>query len=351
MSRSVGKIDKATLQSIFAKKTGAQSTRVRQGPAFGVDTALIDLGDDKGLVVASDPMSYIPSLGAKESAYLSVVLTANDIATSGFLPEYAQFVLNLPHTLMTSDLEEYWHYIHFFCKEFGISITGGHTGFDDIGKTTLAGGGTMFAHVQLKEVKSAAFAKGGEVLIQTKTAAFSSSAILAKSFSNYVQKQLGDEKQRLLADSFYEMDVLKEVQILKENPSLLASISAMHDVTEGGVLGAVYELCAASGLGVEVFAENILLREAQKEICQLFEIDPLRSVGAGSLLISCQKEQAAKIIDVLKTKGIEAAVIGELNPDTEGKILSGPQKREELIYEEEDPYWNAFFKAMNQGLK
>src|SRR5699024_4316105 len=252
MSRSLGKIDKATLQRVFTKKTGAQSKKVRQGPAFGVDAAIIAWDTDNGMAIASDPLSYIPALGIKESAYLSVVLTANDVATSGFLPQFAQFVLNLPHTLTASDLEEYWHFIHGFCKEFGIAITGGHTGFDDMGKTTLAGGATLFAQIQLKEVKSASFAKAGEVLIQTKTAALSSSAILAKSFPNYVQKQLGVEKQRLLADSFYEMDILKEVQILKENPSLFTSISAMHDVTEGGVLGAVYELCAASQVGVEV---------------------------------------------------------------------------------------------------
>lgn len=350
MSRSLGKIDKATLQCVFTKKTGAQSEKVRQGPAFGVDTAIVALEDDKGMAIASDPLSYIPALGIKESAYLSVVLTANDVATSGFLPQFAQFVLNLPHTLTASVLKEYWHSIHAFCEEFGIAITGGHTGFDNMGKTTLAGGATMFAQVSLNEVKSAAFAKAGQVLVQTKTAALSSAAILAKSFPKYVQKRIGAKKQRLLADSFYEMDILKEVQVLKEIPSLFNSISAMHDVTEGGVLGAIYELCTASRVGVEVFTENILLGEAQKEMCRLFEIDPLRSVGAGSLLISCQKEQSVKIINVLKTAGIEAAVIGELKEEKEGKKWRTPQGREELIYEEEDPYWKAFFEATNRGL-
>src|SRR5690625_3784443 len=154
MSRSLGKIEIKDLQEVVLRRTGAFSENVQQGPAFRVDTAIIQVGNGKGIVVASDPLSYIPALGLKESAFLSVILTANDVATSGFLPQYAQFILNLPHTMTASELEAYWEHIHYFCKEFGISITGGHTGFDNLGTSTLAGGGSMFVEVDLREVES-----------------------------------------------------------------------------------------------------------------------------------------------------------------------------------------------------
>src|SRR5699024_8624591 len=117
--------------------------KVLQGPRFGVDTALIKTGEKTGLVAASDPTSLVPSLGMKDSAWLSVILTANDVATSGFLPEYAQFVFNFPTAMKNEELEEYWHHIHLFCKKAGIAITGGHTGFSNTGPTTISGSVTM----------------------------------------------------------------------------------------------------------------------------------------------------------------------------------------------------------------
>src|SRR5690625_2431733 len=145
--KTLGKINQQTINHIFPDKAGSKSDKVIQGPAFGVDTACIDLRNGKVLVTASDPLSILPNLGMKASAWLSVHLIANDVATSGQGPQFAQFVLNLPDTLGKTKYLEYWNYMHLFCKEIGVSITGGHTGFSDIGNSTLAGGGTMFSVV------------------------------------------------------------------------------------------------------------------------------------------------------------------------------------------------------------
>lgn len=350
MSRSLGKIDKKDLQEVFLRRTGAFSENVQQGPAFGVDTAIIQVGNGKGIVVASDPLSYIPALGLKESAFLSVILTANDVATSGFLPQYAQFILNLPHTMTASELEAYWEHIHYFCKEFGISITGGHTGFDNLGTSTLAGGGSMFAEVDLKQVKSSVYATVGQDIIQTKSAALSSSSILAMSFPDFTKKHIGEKAQQLLVNSFYEISVLQEVRALKKRLDLYDNIRAMHDVTEGGVLGAVYELCEASGVGVELYEQEIALGKEQKEICELFQIDPFRSVGAGSLLISCDSTRSMDVITHLKAENIEAKIIGQTKKRSEGKKIIESKQTRELVYEEEDPYWKAFFDAVEKNL-
>src|SRR5690606_17213236 len=93
--------------------------------------------------LTSDPLSLIPSLGLRESAWLSVQLMANDMATTGFAPMYGQFVLNLPATFSKPDFEAYWQHIHTFCTDIGIAVTGGHTGFIEGQNSTIAGGGTF----------------------------------------------------------------------------------------------------------------------------------------------------------------------------------------------------------------
>lgn len=348
--RDLGKIERDVLQSLFVHHTGAARGEVRQGPAFGVDISLIDLGGNIGLAVASDPLSIVPQLGMKESAWLSVHLTANDIATSGYLPQYAQFVLNLPHSISKQDLASYWHYIHHFCKDINVAITGGHTGFDTMGPTTLAGGGTMFAKVNLSEVKCSAYAQPGQSIIMTKTAALSSSAILAKCFPDYTMKHLGVQVHKILVDSFYETSVLPEIKALRKSGDLLGTVSALHDVTEGGILGAVYELSEASDVGVEIYVDKIRINSEQSKICKLFDIDPLRSIGAGSLLICCENNAADKITNTLRHQGIYADKIGETCRDVKQKKLMFKSGSQNLAYQDKDPYWAAFTQAIEKQL-
>src|SRR5690625_638972 len=116
-SNNSGKIGLDPFRQLLLPYRGKVRKEVVKGPAFGVDTAVIDLGNNLGLAVSSDPLSLIPSLGLRESAWLSVQLLVNDMATTGFPPQYAQFVLNLSPDTTWDQFSEYWKYIHQFCEE------------------------------------------------------------------------------------------------------------------------------------------------------------------------------------------------------------------------------------------
>lgn len=345
-----GKVSKSILNDFLTTRTGAPSETVVSGPAFGVDTAVVEIGNGLGLIAASDPLSLIPGLGMKKSAWLSVILPANDVATSGYLPQYAQFVLNLPETLTRLQWEEYWEYIHTFCKDLGISITGGHTGFSARSGDTLAGAGTMMAVAEMSEIKLSSRAEEGQDLIVTKSAALSSASILALSFPNYVKEHLGAGVQEELAADFYRTGIVSEVRLLRKYPLLMRKISAMHDVTEGGVLGAVFELCTAAGIGVEIAEQDLYAGKAQKSICDLFRIDPLRCVGAGSLLMTCDRSVSREVVDLLTSHGAEARIVGRTLPAEAGMKIINTAERRDLTYQETDPYWSAFREALEKNL-
>ena len=98
-----GKIHQHSFEEIILQRCGATRNEVSTGPSFGVDVSVIDLPNGLAMAMTSDPLSLIPSLGLQESAWLSVYLMANDMATTGFAPMYAQFVLNLPAQFSTED--------------------------------------------------------------------------------------------------------------------------------------------------------------------------------------------------------------------------------------------------------
>lgn len=245
MSEKLGKIEHRLFEQLIYNKCGYQRKEVIAGAQFGVDVSVIDLHDGMAMALTSDPLSLIPSLGLQESAWLSVHLMANDMATTGYPPMYGQFVLNLPSSFSKSDFKIYWEYIHKFCAEIKVAITGGHTGFIEGQNSTIAGGGTLVAVAPKNKILISKSAKSGNAILVTKSCAISSAAILAMSFPKTVKNKAGVEIYQHACNSFYHTSSLKDALIAIGKNNEYTEITAMHDVTEGGVLGAIYELAVA----------------------------------------------------------------------------------------------------------
>lgn len=344
-----GKISAAVFKKDLLNRRGASRDEVLCGPQFGVDTALIDLGNGNALAVSSDPLSLIPSLGMKVSAWLSIHLLANDLCTTGFAPQYAQFVLNLPSSMSREQFGEYWQYIHELCTDLNIAITGGHTGQVPGHESTISGGGTMFLQAPKEKVLSSNRAKAGNSIILTKGAALSSTSLLAMAFPNFVSDALGDEIHHKAAANFWKLSVLPEALLasftLLPNKELLA----MHDVTEGGVLGALDEMADASGLGFSVKKSGIPVSDEVEKVAKLFGIDPLISIGAGALLLAVDAGSEEKLLQAYQEKGIEASCIGQLTADPKKEIIDEKDQKSTFYFNGKDPYWDAFYEAIKSG--
>lgn len=349
--KELGKFKHSYFEDTILRYCGYERKEVSIGPGFGVDAAIVDLPGGLAMATASDPLSLIPSLGLEESAWLSVYLMANDIATTGIPPMYAQFVLNLPTSLSLLDFKIYWEYIHRFCKDLEISITGGHSGFVEGQNSTISGGGTLMSFALKEQMLTVKNAKAGNTILMTKECAISSSAILAMTFPETVRNRIGTELYQQACGLFYETSSVKDALAAVGNSKENNEVTAMHDVTEGGVLGAIYELAIASGNGVLIYNDQLRIGESQREIGKLFSIDPRFAIGAGSMIIAVQKGSENKVIERLAREGIACSVVGELTEKEKGIKLMDGNGQENLPYTGKDPYWGAFFKAYKDGWK
>src|SRR5680860_918600 len=289
MSEQTGKISHQFFKQFFQDKCGKKRQEVTVGPQFGVDVSVINLPNGQAMAMASDPLSLIPSLGLRESAWLSVQLVANDIATTGFSPMYGQFVLNLPSDFPQKDFQTYWDHIHGFCSELGIAITGGHTGFIEGQNSTIAGGGTFVTIAAQNRLLTSKFAGAGDAILVTKGCAISSTAILAKSFSETVKNRAGTDHYYNACESFYDISVLRDA-LTARNGEKQNEVTAMHDVTEGGVLGAIYEMAIASDNGAIIYSDRLPIGETQSRVCEVFSLAPPYCIGAGSMVITCKTD-------------------------------------------------------------
>lgn len=346
-----GKINADLFKQELKGNCGAIRKEVICGPQFGVDTAVIDLGNAKALAVSSDPLSLIPSLGMKVSAWLSIHLLVNDMSTTGFKPQYAQFVLNLPSGLSQEDFRDYWNHIHILCQELEIAITGGHTGQIPGQESTISGGGTMFLQAPKDQILSSNQAQAGDSIIMTKQAAISSTALLAMAFPDFVKENLGAEIQKKAVSNFWNISVLKEALLASQTLTPRVELHAMHDVTEGGVLGALSEMSDASGLGFRIEKESIPFTKEIKQVAELFEIDPLISIGAGSMLMAVKAGKENQLIQALNQEGIQATTIGSFTSEKEKLILESNRSWSPFQFDGKDPYWDAFYNAFKTGKK
>ena len=95
----------------------------------------------------------------------------------------------------------------------------------------------------------------------------------------------------------------------------------MHDATEGGIAGGLQEIAWASKVGIQAHEEKIPIYEETRKICQVLNMDPLKTISSGTLIISAHPEKAGKILAALEKEGVKAAIIGQVVEAGKGSFL------------------------------
>lgn len=345
-----GKIQSDFLKAHVFPSSGAFRKEVISGPKYGVDSSVVRINDQLSLVSATDPASLIPTLGFDESAWLTVHLVASDITTAGCMPQYAQFCLNLSPQTNADQFDAYWSAISKYCEQLSVAITGGHTGRVPGQESTVSGGATMFSCVPTDAVLTSDMAKPGNDLILVKEPAIISTAILALSFPETIKNACGKEILERGQELFYQSSAVNAAMDAVKLGIHDKGVRAMHDVTECGVIGAIVEMMMAADCGVEIYEEHLYRGEVQTKIGKVFGVDPLHTIGAGALILASGRAHSHRILEGLRTKGYSASIIGKVMESQEGMHIIG-EKKEKLEHPGTDPYWKAFFDALEKGLK
>lgn len=161
---------------------------------------------------------------------------------------------------------------------------------------------------------TSADACAGDVLILTKGLGIEATAIIARECEDQLREKC--DAQFLEQAKNYLMNpgisVLKDAQIA----TATGGVHAMHDVTEGGVATAVYELAIAAELGVTVYSDKllnspILYGNITRTLCDMFELNPLGVISSGAMLIASEPEKGEAICRALGAAGINADIIGK----------------------------------------
>lgn len=332
MTLPPGKIPVEVLNNIILKNLGAKRDEVVLGPSVGIDGAVINVGN-KSLIVSMDPIT-----GALESiGYLAVNINANDIATFGCEPSYFTSCILLPEKAEEKTVETISSQIHAAAKELEIAVVGGHCETTP-GLTNPVVIGCMMGVTETGKYVTAGGAKPGDMLILTKSVGIEGTAILASDREAQLKRVLGNQLLKKAKQFYKRVSVVKDARIAFRT----GGVHAMHDPTEGGVFGAVHEMADASKVGVIVREEKIRVSPETQEICRIYDIDPMRLIASGSLLIAADPRSGNNIISALRRNNVDAEAIGELLPSPTKRLIKRKnRKTEKLERTATDELWKA----------
>ena len=350
MAIFLGKPNRSYLSRVIYQHLGAPKREVIVGPRFGVDNAVVRIATKRVMVATADPLSFIPALGARDSAWLSVNLIASDLTTSGFQPQYGVFDFNLPPQMSDKQFTDYWVSFHNESRRLGLAIIGGHTGRYEGCDYTVIGGGMMYAVGDESKYLTSEMGEKDDDIILTKGAAIETTAVLTKVFPKTVRRALGDRlferARKYLGKVSTVTDALTAVKVgVHEN-----GVTSMHDATEGGVIAAICELATASRLGADLDLKAMPMTQETEEICKVFGIDPSTSLSEGSLVITCRPMKTGKLLARLREAKIEANVVGQLTTSS-AVYATGNEGRRRVRYPKFDPYWRAYWNATRKHWK
>ena len=305
---SPGKIPIDVLSSTVLRLTGAPSDNVATPPRAGLDFAAIK-SDGRFMIISADPVTGVVEKIGKYAMNVS----ANDVATSGNRPQFAESVVLLPEGANAGDVKKVAIEIHAEAKRLGINIVGGHTEVTrGLHRPIVAV--TAFSFVD--DYVSSKDAKKDDSIMLTKTAGIEGTAVL------------GGGK------------FLDSISVVDEAVAAYRTgyVHAMHDCTEGGVLGAVFEMSLASGLGFELNERLVPVAPETRAMCRRLSIDPLRLIGSGALLLSVERGRESELQRTLAPI-CKVTAVGKFAKKGVRVLAHKGGRRQTVRYAPEDELW------------
>ena len=311
----IGKIPENVLKRSVLRQFHTKRDEVLLGAGVGEDCAGIELSEDEVFVVSTDPITGT----SKDIGGLSVIVTINDLASAGAEPIGFMLTILLPEQNEDIELKAMVQQVEAECEKFHIQVLGGHTEVTDA-VTRPIFSVTGIGKVKKGRIVSTAGVRPGMEIIVTIWVGIEGTVILVRER----EKELLERYSTTFIDRAKDLDayicVLSEAAVAARS-----GVSAMHDVTEGGIFGALWEMAEASGVGLEIDLKKIPIRQETVEICEFFGLNPYELISSGCMLMAAS--DGNYLVRELEKEGIPAVVIGKATEGNDRILLNEEETR------------------------
>lgn len=322
----MGKLSETMLKRSVFKQIKNKRKEVICGAKIGIDSAIIDVSDKKNIAVTSAPIYGSQDL----TVYMGVVHAINNLKASGATPFAVEDVILLPEDFNEQELRKIVAQIELVAKENNVQICGGHTQIvSSITEPII----TITALGEVNTVLNHKETTPNMDIVMTKYAGMEGAYLLATKHK--------DELIARYNEYLYDMVMQYKEELLIKDEALVAidnHVTAIHDIGEGGVFGALWDISELCNTGISIDFKKIPIKQETIEVCELLDINPYALKSTGSLIIVC--ERGYELVERLNKNNVQATVIGYTTNNND-KILINDDEIRYLEPPKRDEYYKA----------
>ena len=336
-----GKLPWDLLKPLLEHQGFRDNKGIIQNASLGVDIAALNLPEVYDQVHAFYNSTSVPYLIFKsdpitfptpDPANYLISVNMNDLATCGAIPFGIMVTILLPPSSTSEQIIEFQHKLSQICVEHKITILGGHSEITGAVKSPVYSA-SMIGFVP-PEYYIPRAPKPGDKIICSGPVGAEGTGILLSSGKDYFAKVFSQEK--INSGKKISQKIAISDRILSINRVWHDSIHLVHDATEGGFYGALYECLHPHNLGADIDSSKIPMDGITEKISSLLGINPFRLISSGAVIIICAEKDASTIVqDLTRNSEIPTAIVGEITelggPLRVDSIELGPPESDHLI--------------------
>lgn len=315
-----GTLGELYLTRSVIKHISKKNKHVIFGTAVGTDFAMLRV---EGNFVCAEAVA--------ENPYIAWVKAFNNLSVSGAEKIGARLVFLLPVHVQEPDIKDYMKYFNVLADKDDVQIMGGHS---QVSHAYARASFCVTAYGQ----RDSLVREDAEAHDDKKH--HTGRRKIEKDYDIVMAGYAGCLGARLIAEGKYaelvkhfsesyidgflsyndDVSIDAAAKLMAEN-----DVCCMHDVSWGGVYGALWQLGAAIKRGMRIDNCKLPIRQETVEICEYFNINPYLLDGTGGLLgVFADGQPAVK--GLLENK-IPAAVIGKVTMDKGRVVMAGVDER------------------------
>ena len=301
-------------------------------PLPGFDCGVHKLGRDRCLVISTDPCINVPM---EHFGWLLFHYSASDVSVFGAIPQFCTIELLGPRDTSPHAFRKAMRQVCAAADELHTVIITGHTGTYD-GLSTVLGVCTTYGVVHQRDLITPAGAKPGQLILCTKPIGLEALTNLALRKKRLATRLFGARRARYLAKQIRMQSCVHEARLLAKGKA----VSAMHDVTEGGLVASLTELADASNLGFVMDYRNLCMPPELKIMAEYFNLskDQILSMSStGTLLAAIMPADKERVLKILAAGGVSPRIIGAFTREKE-RIMRYDDQEMKFPRIPNDPY-------------
>ncbi len=323
----IGKLNTEDLHRLISGHTGAYRNDVLIRPKVGEDCAVLQFGEE-GCILSTDPITG----SSNEIGKLAVHINCNDIASSGGEIIGLMLTILAPEGTAFGELYNIMEQASAEAKKLNVEIIGGHTEITNAVNRIVVSA-TAVGREKLENIVASGSGNIGDKIVITKGVGIEGTGIIAFEKSDELHGVLSAQELEEAKDMLNKISVYKEGRL-----SGGYGVTSMHDVTEGGIFGAIWEGCIAADLGCIIDINKLPVATVTQKLCMHYNINPYQLISSGSMLITVSPEKVDGLINLLEKNSISAFEVGVLTDkdvfyyDEKGKSHPIPEPSSDELY-------------------